>query len=45
MISTLNFLFRNEMDDELAVALGRVVSEIRNLISVTFDFCGYFIEF
>jgi len=30
----------NEMDDELAVALGRVVSEIRNLISVTFDFCG-----
>jgi len=30
----------NEMDDELAKALGRVVSEIKNLISVTFDFCG-----
>ena len=29
------------MDDELAIALGRVVSEIKNLISVTFDFCGY----
>jgi len=28
------------MDDELAKALGRVVSDIKNLISVTFDFCG-----